>query len=150
MCTRQVLSGFHLTVTWSNKGKITGTFVLGHKRSLTFPFHLRQSDPIIHPFRAWLAQIKLNLGAVILEAAMLAYKDTAGGRLLILDWFIAEQHVQKKKLVDRVTVEQYIYITAVHTEFSNAANKTPQRVWKKKKTTMYFCAQNCKRAGLQH
>lgn len=42
--------------------------------------------------------MKLNLRAVILEAAVLAYKDIAGGHLFILDWFIAEQHVQQREI----------------------------------------------------
>lgn len=43
--------------------------------------------------------MKLNLRAVILEAAVLAYKDIAGGHLFILDWFIAEQHVQQREII---------------------------------------------------
>lgn len=60
--------------------------------------HLRRSDPIIRHVLAWLARMKLNIRAVILEAAALAYKDTAEGHLFILGWVIAEQHVHQREI----------------------------------------------------
>lgn len=88
-----------MTVTRSNEGKITGRLVPEHRRSLAFPLLcLRQSDPIINDFLAWLARMRLTLRAVILEGAALAYKDTAGGHLFILGWFIAEQHAHQREI----------------------------------------------------